>query len=237
MDADRVEPELEEVEEILGHRFADASLLRQALRHGSATAGVSDPSYERLEFLGDAVLGHAVAELLFRRFPGDDQGVLTRKRAHLIRSEALAAVAADLGLDRYIEVGPSEERNHGRERTALLEDVLEALIGALALDGGWEAAAAFIRRQLGDEVDELDERTLALANPKSVLQEAAQGRGLQLPEYREVQVRGTDHRPLWVFAVLWDGEEIARGEGTSKRQAQQQAARRALERLGLVPGG
>jgi ribonuclease-3 len=230
-----VEDPLDELEELLGHRFSDRELLRQAVRHGSAAAAETEGSYQRLEFLGDAVLGHAFADLLFRQFPDADQGDLTRMRSHLAQSIALGKKAALLGLDRFIELGPSEAAARGWERNALLEDVFEAVVGALALDGGWEPARRFIEATFGDEVEELDERTLALANPKTTLQEAAQGGGLPLPEYVEVGTTGPDHDRRWVFDLLWNGETIARGEGRSKRGAQQRAARRALIRLGLVP--
>jgi ribonuclease-3 len=226
---------LTDLEESLGYRFNDRELLSRALRHGSAVTAQEDGSYQRLEFLGDAVLGHAVAQLLFELFPRDDQGALTRKRVHLVRSERLAEQAALLGLDGWVEVGPSEEMSRGRERSALLEDLFEAVIGAIALDGGWEPAFEFIRNQLADDLEALDDRTLALADPKSSLQEEAQARGLPLPVYREVGSSGPDHKRLWVYIVIWDGEEVARGEGVSKREAQHQAARRALVRLGLVP--
>ena len=225
----------EELEELLGHRFENRNLLRRALRHGSAVTAQERGSYQRLEFLGDAVIGHAVAQILFEEFPNDDQGLLTRKRVHLVRSERLAERAALLGLDGWVVLGPSEELARGRERSALLEDLFEAVVGAIALDGGWDAVLDFIHEQFADDLDNLDERTLALADPKSSLQEVAQARGLALPEYRRVGVSGPDHRRLWVFDVVWDGEEVARGEGVSKREAQHQAARRALVRLGLVP--
>jgi ribonuclease-3 len=226
---------LDALEEALDYRFRDREILERALRHGSSVMSDLAGTYQRLEFLGDAVLGHAIALMLFNRFPGDDQGDLTRKRVHLVRSERLAERAALLGLDGWVEVGPSEELSRGRERAAMLEDLFEAVIGAIALDGGWEAAYAFIRRQLEDELDALDDRTLALADPKSSLQEAAQAKGLPLPEYRRVGVSGPDHHRKWAYVVVFDGEEVARGEGVSKREAQQQAARRALVRLGLVP--
>ena len=184
---------------------------------------------------GDAVIGHAVAQILFEEFPEDDQGQLTRKRVHLVRSERLAERAAFLGLDGWVVLGPSEEMAKGRERSALLEDLFEAVVGAIVLDGGWEAAVDFIHEQFAEDLDNLDDRTLALADPKSSLQEVAQARGLPLPEYRKVGVSGPDHRRLWVFEVIWDGEKVARGEGVSKREAQHQAARRALVRLGLAP--
>jgi ribonuclease-3 len=226
---------LTELEELLGHRFNDRELLARAVRHGSAVSSVAEGSYQRLEFLGDAVLNHAVAEMLFFEFPDHDQGDLTRKRAHLTQADALATKAALLGLDRFIELGPSEEASRGWERYALLEDVFEAVIGALALDAGWERAYDFVCEQFDEDLDDLDERTLTLANPKTALQEAAQARGLPLPEYRDAGVRGPDHERKWAFHVIWDGEELARGEGRSKREAQQRAARRALVRLGLVP--
>ncbi len=226
---------LEQLEEILGHRFVDRDVLRMALRHGSAASAQRRGSYQRLEFLGDAVISHAVARLLFEAFPEDDQGLLTRKRVHLVRSERLAERAALLGLDGWVEVGPSEEKSHGRERTAMLEDLFEAVVGAIVLDGGWDVAYQFVGEQFAEDLGGLDERTLALADPKSSLQEAAQARGLPLPEYRKQAVTGPDHRRRWAYVVIFDGEEIARGEGVSKREAQQQAARRALVRLGLVP--
>ena len=224
-----------ELEAALGYEFDDKEILKRALRHGSSMVSDFAGSYQRLEFLGDAVLGHAVALMLFERFPGDDQGDLTKKRTHLVRSQRLAERAALLGLDGWVEVGQSLERGGGREATRLLEDVFEAVIGAITIDGGWEEARAFVDRQLGEEADDLDERTLALANPKSSLQEAAQARGLPLPEYRLVHQGGSDHQRLWSYAVIWDGQEIARGDGRSKRAAQQRAARRAVVRLGLVP--
>lgn len=233
MNDERIDP-VDRLEDLLGHRFSDRELLRRALRHGSAEAAAWAGSYQRLEFLGDAVIGAAVALVLYESFPGADQGELTRMRAFLIRSAALAEHTARLGLDAVVEVGRSEEQSRGRERCALLEDVFEAVVGALFLDGGWEAAFAFVRDQLEPEVETLDERTLRLGDPKTALQEAAQARGLPLPEYRQAGATGPDHRRRWAFEVLWNGEEIARGEGVTKREAQAQAARRALARLGLL---
>jgi ribonuclease-3 len=181
------------------------------------------------------VLGHALALILYERFPDLDQGDLTRMRAHLARSSTLSEMAALLGLEKFVELGPSEQMSRGRERHSLLEDVFEAVIGAVALDGGWHAAFDFVQQQFAADLEDLDERTLTLANPKTALQEAAQARALPVPDYREVGVTGPDHHRMWAFEVVWDGEVIARGEGRSKREAQQRAARRALIRLGLVP--
>ena len=226
---------LVELEERLGYSFRQQQLLTRALRHGSSDTAEARGSYERLEFLGDAVLSLSLATILFERFPDADQGKLTKMRAHLARSETLAGKGALLGLDGWVEVGRSEASRHGRERSALLEDVYEALLGAISVDGGFPAAFDFVRREFEPELEGLDDRTLALADPKTALQEAAQGRGLALPEYRKLGVTGPDHHRSWVYAVIWDGEDIAHGEGHSKRAAQARAARRALVRLGLVP--
>ena len=216
------------VETRLGYRFRDVTLLERALRHPS-TEG---ESYQRLEFLGDAVLGHAVASLLYDRFPDLDEGKLTRMRSLLVRSESLARHGADLGLGDAAELGRSQDA--GRRRRALLEDLFEAVIGAIERDGGWEAAFAFVERRFGPLVAALEPELAAMADPKTALQEAAQARGLPLPVYREVGASGPDHRKVWRVEVLWDGRPVAEGEGRTKKAAHREAARRALERLGLV---
>lgn len=218
---------------MVGHRFADPELLARALRHGSAESAGREGSYERLEYLGDAVLGLAVAHLLFDRFPDHDQGALTRMRALLTRSATLAVKASRLGLEHFVEAGRSELANEQGPRRALLEDVLEALIGAVYLDGGLDPAFEFVERLFGDDLEELDESALVKADPKTALQEVAQARGLPLPVYRELGSSGPDHRRRWTVEVVWDGEVLGFGEGMSKRAAQKEAARRALERLGL----
>lgn len=225
---------LSNLEEVLGYRFRDREVLERALRHGSADESQSEGNYQRLEFLGDAVLGHAVALMLFETYPQADEGLLTKMRAHLVRSASLAEKAAWLGLESWVRMSSGEERQHGRERSALLEDVFEAVVAALAIDGGWEVAFEFIKLQFREEISTLDERTLTLADAKSALNQAAQTRGLDLPVYSDHGGDGPDHRPRWSSRVSWDGREMARGEGPTKREAQQQAARRALARLGLV---
>ncbi len=224
---------LETLQSTIGYQFDTIDHLHQALRHGSAAANETERrSYERLELLGDAVLSYAVARILMARFPNADEGTLTRMRAQLTRSASLAERAREIELDRYVEVGWSEELTGGRQRQRLLEDLFEALLGAIERDGGWPAASAFVERQLGGVVEELDERALRHADPKSALQEVAQGQGLPLPVYREVAQTGPDHQLRWAFEVVWNGEVLARGEGVSKRAAQKEAARRALARLG-----
>ena len=226
-DSDRIA----ELEVILGHEFHDRELLRQAVRHGSASAATDGGSYQRLEFLGDAVLGHALALMLYERFPDLDQGDLTRMRAHLARSSTLSEMAALLGLEKFVELGPSEQMSHGRERHSLLEDVFEAVIGAIALDGGWQAAFDFVHQQFAEDLEDLDERTLTLANPKTALQERIQARLRRTPRYRIVSTSGPPHALRFEVEVLIDGRVLGRGEGTNRKGAEQEAARQALDRL------
>ena len=218
---------LRAVEARLGYTFRDPALLERALRHGSA----GGENYQRLEFLGDAVLGHAVARLLYERFPGLDEGDLTRMRSALVRSESLAGHGRALGLGEAARLGRSEADS--RNRRALLEDLFEAVVGAIELDGGWEASFAFVQRRFSGVIESLGPEAVAMADPKTALQEAAQARGLALPVYRELGERGPGHRKVWRFEVLWNGRPVAEGEGRTKKAAQREAARRALERLGL----
>lgn len=234
--SDRTAPSLDELEAVLGYRFTDRTLLEKALRHGSADEARVEGNYQRLEFLGDAVLDHAVALMLFETFPEEDEGLLTKMRAHLVRSASLAQHAALLGLEGWVQMGAGEERMLGRERSALLEDVFEAVVGAMAIDGGWEAALEFVRARFHEDLTTLDARTLTLSDAKSALNQAAQTRGIELPIYVDRSGDGPDHRPCWISVVSWEGRDVARGEGSTKREAQQQAARRALHRLGLLEG-
>ncbi len=220
--------DLARLEERLRYTFRDRTLLERALRHPSSGGA----NYQRLEFLGDAVLGHAVARMLFERFPELDEGRLTRLRSLMVRSVSLSQKAAELDLGEMARVGRSEQEN--RDRPALLEDLFEAVVGAIELDGGWEAARHFIEACFKAEVDALDPDDLLRADPKSALQEAAQARGIPVPEYRDLRATGPDHRTLWRVEVLWDGRPLAEGEGRTKKQAQKEAARRALERLRLL---
>lgn len=221
---------LRRVEHVLGHRFKAPELLRQALRHPSAAHEQQLPSYERLEFLGDAALSHAVAELLYAHWPDAAEGELTRARAALVRESALVGVAEKLELAAAIELGSglrSEEVGPGP-----LADVLEAVLGALLLDAGWRRFAVVVGRLVGPAVEALDRTALLLEEPKSMLQELAQKQGLPLPVYREVVVRGPEHGRVYVFEVALAGRLLGQGEGRSKRAAQQAAAREALRALG-----
>lgn len=224
----RREP-LARLQDELGYRFADRSLLLQALRHRSAAHEQGEPSSERLEFLGDAALSHAIAALLFERWPAAAEGELTRARAALVRERTLAAVAEELGVANALDIGGGlRERQIG---PTLLADALEAILGAVLLDGGWRVFRATVRRVLGPPLAALDPSQLGREEPKSVLQEYAQKRGLPLPNYREVGVRGPAHSRVYVYEVELEDEVLGHGEGSSKREAQQDAARMALDTL------
>ena len=224
---------LRRLQDSLGYAFADRALLQQALRHRSAAHEQGAPSFERLEFLGDAALSHAVAALLFARWPAASEGELTRARAALVREGALAALARRVGIAEAVEVGGGLDE--GAPSAAVLADAMEAVLGALLLDGGWRAFKAAVARLFTGPLADHNPARLALEEPKSTLQELAQKRGLPLPVYREVEVRGPAHRQLFVFEVEIDGRVLACGEGPSKKAAQQTAARLALAGLSETP--
>ena len=211
----------------LGHRFAQPELLRRALTHPSAAIGPTD-SYERLEFLGDRVLGLIVADLLLARFPREAEGALARRLAALVRREALAEVARELDLGGHLALAKAERQAGEADNPALLADTCEAVIGALYLDGGLEAARGFVAPIWRTRL-EADARPPQDA--KTELQEWAQGRGLSLPDYSEVARSGPAHEPRFTVEVQVEGEAPEVGEGRSKRQAEQQAAERLVARI------
>jgi ribonuclease III len=217
------------LEAALGHRFANPELLAEALRHRSAAYAHGKASSERLEFLGDAALSHAIAAQLFERWPEADEGELTRARAALVRERTLARLADELGVPDALALSGGLERRH--PGSSLLADALEAVLGAVLLDGGWRTFRTVVRRLWSPLMDELEPENLPLEEPKSTLQEMAQRRGLPLPVYRQVETRGPAHALVYVFEVEFDGRPAGRGEGSSKRAAQQAAARDALRRL------
>jgi len=224
------EAAFERLEAALGYRFRDRELLAQALRHSSAAHELRVPSFERLEFLGDAALSHAVAALLFERWPDASEGQLTRARAALVREKTLAPIAQQVGLSPALEVGSGLRPEEAGP--SVLADALESLLGAVLLDGGWRALRVVTRRLVGPLLAELRPADLPFEEPKSTLQELAQRQGLPLPVYSEVEVRGPAHRRIYVYEVVFDGRRLARGEGSSKRSAQHEAARAALRTLG-----
>jgi ribonuclease-3 len=212
----------------LGYRFREPGLLEQALTHRS----YGTPNNERLEFLGDGVLGCAIAEALCARFPGMPEGKLTPLRAALVREECLSEVARDLKLDDYVRLGEGERSGAAEVRPSILADTLEAVFGAVFLDGGYEQARAAILRVYGERIDALDPEA-AVKDAKTRLQEALQARRLKLPQYRVTAVKGEAHRQTFeVECVAEDLGLRAVGEGSSRRRAEQQAAEGVLSRIG-----
>ncbi len=215
----------------LGHEFSDPDLLLRALTHSSARAqGRKGSDYERLEFLGDRVLGLVIAELLFEMFPGADEGALALRFNKLVRKESCVAVARDISLGDYVVMSAVEDNSGGRGKNTILGDACEAVLGAVFMDGGFEAARNVIRRLWSDLASDDD---AVRRDAKSALQEWAQGRGLELPKYVETNRTGPDHAPQFNTRVEVDGLESAHGEGSSKRIAEQSAASAMLLREGV----
>lgn len=219
--------QLDSLQRRLGYRFSDRALLERALSHRSVGAG----NNERLEFLGDSVLNHIVAEHLFRRFPRAREGALSRMRATLVNGRTLAAAARELDLGSSVRLGPGERKSGGHRRESILADALEALAGAILLDGGLEACRAFVEHALAAQLANLDEGAPS-KDPKTRLQEYLQGRGQALPVYSLLEASGADHeREFRVRCSLGSADQYAEGVARSRRQAEQQAAALLLERL------
>jgi len=215
----------------LSYRFNDASLFEQALTHRSAPGN----SNERLEFLGDAVLDVVVSEALYDARPDAAEGDLSRLRASLVRDSSLAELAAALGIGEHLILGSGERKSGGHRRESILADALEALFGAVYLDSGFEMAAEFIRRSFGDRMQDfphVDE----LRDPKTRLQEWLQARGLGLPGYELVNVTGKAHRQRFEVQCSVDGRDPTLGEGSSRRNAEQQSAEHMLGFLTAIDG-
>jgi ribonuclease III len=228
-------PEFAELETRLGHVFRDKALLQAALTHPSLAGlkgGRSLGTYERLEFLGDRVLGLIVAEMLYRMFPQEDEGALARRFAELVRRESIARISAGIGLGRHLRLAASEAGSGGRDNPALLADAGEAVIAALYLDGGLEAARRFVEPAWQPLVAE---EIKPPQDAKTALQEWAQGQGLALPAYTLVSTAGPAHEPRFEVEVRVEGHGKATGSGKSKRAAEQAAAAAILGRID--PGG
>jgi ribonuclease III len=242
---------LVELEATLGHAFRQPELLERALTHSShaheesKAAGAEAPEEkldnEQFEFLGDAVLGLVASQLLFERFPAFHEGQLSKLKAHLVSAGHLVSVAAELGLGRYLRLGRGEERSGGRSKGTLLSDALEAIIAAMFLDAGLEPTRAFIiRHVLEPELERIAKETdseFSLADYKSALQELLQSSGRLQPVYTTVKEEGPDHRKTFTVEarIYFQGqskpEYVARGEGVTKKKAEQLAAKQALEHL------
>ncbi|WP_316163294.1 ribonuclease III [Bradyrhizobium sp. SZCCHNRI20481] len=223
------------IEARIGHHFADPSLLSTAFTHVSAlkSSKKRGDSYQRLEFLGDHVLGLIVSDMLYRSFPSADEGELSKRLADLVRKESCADVAKSLGLLDDIKLGAVGAGAGARLRKSVLGDVCEAVIGAIFLDGGYAAAAGFVERNW---TERMHKPRRPLRDPKTVLQEWAQGKGLPTPVYREVERTGPHHDPQFRVAVDLPGLEPAEGVGGSKRAAEKVAASVMIEREGVSGG-
>jgi len=221
-----------ELESRIGYRFKDAALFECALTHISALKGARNRagSYQRLEFLGDHVLGLVISDMLYRTYPKADEGELSRRLADLVRKETCAEIARAIDLGPAIRVGASESNAGARSRLAILADVCEAVIGAVYLDGGYKAAEELVQRLW--EV-RMQATAPPLRDPKTVLQEWAQARGLPTPAYREIARSGPDHDPEFRVAVQLPAFAPAEGLGRSKRAAEQAAASAMLVREGV----
>jgi ribonuclease-3 len=217
----------------LGVKFKNDALLHEALVHSSyvnENPQAESASNERLEFLGDAVLGLIVADELFAAYPDQDEGKLTELRTHLVRRETLARAAKDLDLGAGLLLGKGEEASGGRARPTNLAHVYESVVGAVFLDSGFATARSFVRRSLGAEFEEVEQRAFP-QDPKSRLQELSQSRYQTTPSYRLVEAEGPDHARRFTIEVVVDGKAMGTGQGPSKQQAEKQAARSALVKL------
>lgn len=235
----RAEPE--ELQVRLNYRFHDTELLRRALMHSSLaneirTTGAPATDNEQLEFLGDSVLGFLVSEALVRRAPGAREGELSRQKAHLVSAAHLHGVARRIDVGSYLELGRSEEMSGGRSKKTLLVDALEALIAAIYLDGGIQAAREFVAAHVLDAPYTEDEEAgtdiqPAITNFKSALQELAQSRNLPPPKYSVVREKGPEHSKLFTVEVRVGKAWTGQAEGRTKKVAAQRAARTVYERL------
>ncbi|MEQ1770739.1 MAG: ribonuclease III [Devosia sp.] len=216
----------------LGHTFADPALLERALTHSSAISPAKrvEQTYQRLEFLGDRVLGLVVADLLWRKYPASSEGELHRTLANLVRAESCARIARAIEVGPELRLGDSERKTGGRENDAILADVCEAIIGAVYVDAGFERAYEIVQGMLGDAVDIAEK---AGPSAKTVLQEWSDARGLGLPVYKELGRRGPDHAPEFTISVAVTGLDEVVATGPTKRIAEHKAAQTFLVREGI----
>jgi len=225
------------LQERLGYRFRNEGLLRLALTHPSVAheSPGALPHNQRLEFLGDAVLGLVLTRELYERFPNLDEGPLTKARAQMVNRRTLAGEARRLALGENLNLSRGEEASGGRERPSALADAFEALLGSIFLDGGYDAAREFILRCFRDAFGELNQIP-NLENPKGELQELLQAKSPDAPQYELTSVNGPDHDRIFECAVFHQGAELGRGRGKSKKEAESRAALGALQKLRETKG-
>ena len=221
------------LERRLGHRFADPSLLEEALIHRSMRGGAeaAEVTYERLEFLGDRVLGLVIADLLYARFGAEDEGELSRRHAALVRGEALAEIAESIDLAGHLRLAKGEANSGAGAKASVMADACEAVIAALYLDGGLDAARRFITENWAEMIDRVAKPPI---DPKTALQEWAQGRGKALPRYEVIEETGSAHEPTFAVKASVEGFPAVVATGTSKRKAERIAA---AELLHILIGG
>jgi ribonuclease III len=226
------------LQERIGYRFSDVSLLSRALTHVSALAPSQAQrrvdSYQRLEFLGDRVLGLAVSEMLYEQFPDAEEGELSRRLADLVRKESCADIARDWGVGEAVRLGEGEAQTGGAGKAAILGDVCESILGAIFLDGGFSAARETVRRFFHER---MLNPVRPLRDPKTALQEWAQARGLPPPSYRQSGRIGPDHAPVFIMEVSVNGFDSVAAQGSSKRFAEQACAQKFLVREGVWEEG
>ena len=222
--------EFNDFEQRIGYTFQRPELLRRALTHKSYSHESKDFDVrhnETFEFLGDSVLGFVIGDALFAHFPDLDEGALSKMKAYLVSAPTLAAKARQYGMGDVILLGVGEEKTGGRKKDSLLANLFEAVVAGIYLDGGIEAVRRVIERAFQTEIRSIDQDDLLFQDYKTALQELAQGRGLPLPDYAVVGEVGPDHDKTFIVEVKV-GSLTARGEGSSKKEAQQQAARHAM---------
>jgi ribonuclease III len=220
------------LEDRIGFKFADKTLLERALTHISALSGGNRTnSYQRLEFLGDHVLGLVISDMLYRAFPRANEGELSRRLSDLVRKETCADVARAIEIGPALKLGSSENNAGGRLRITILGDACEALVGAVYLDGGYAAVEAFVARFWKER---MLKPLRPLRDPKTMLQEWAQARGLPTPAYQEVARTGPHHKPKFSVTVMLPDRPPAEGTGNSKRAAEQAAAAAMLGQVGVA---
>jgi ribonuclease-3 len=218
---------------VLGHRFRDHELAKRALTHRSAvrdTEASIDASYERLEFLGDAVLGMLVCDKLFRLFPERNEGELTRLKALLVNESTLSRLASEAGLGELVIMSPEEAESGGRSKSSILADAFESVLGAIYLESGLSAAGRVVEKHLISQLEYLLS-DVEIRNYKGELQELLQSNGKAQPRYKVTEKVGPDHDKRFGVAVFWKEKRLGQGWGTSKKQAEQRAARQALRKL------
>jgi len=225
--------DLQEFETRIGYGFQSRDLLTRAITHKSYSHEARHEHVrhnETFEFLGDSVLGFVIGDLLFKNFPELDEGALSKMKAYLVSATSLAEKARHFGMGDVIMLGVGEEKTGGRKKDSLLANLFEAMIAAIYLDGGIDPARQLIESTFSDDIRSIDREDLLFSDFKTALQELAQGKGLPLPDYNVVDEVGPDHDKTFIVEVKV-GSQLARGEGSSKKEAQQQAAKHALREL------